>query len=555
MTTQFPTGLDTFPSAATLSPASNTLASQPHSQLHANLGDSIAALEAKVGINGSAVSTSVDYILNTPGSLVVHLAGAETITGAKTFTSKLTVQTASSQYGVVHTDGTRAVGLYVDPNYGYLGTQSNTPLAFFTNNGGAQVVLLTSGNVGIGTTGPHTALEVAGVGRFTGAGAFSIGSDANQFRIDTAGPAGQEYRFLNAGNSLAGINTLSLSIGSSTAQSAGNLYVGGAAGLAIAPIGTATLLVSTAATGNIGVVVKAVASQTADLQQWQKSDGTVYTLVNANGGIQISNVQTGNALTVNGQPVTFDSPGKASAFNWSGGGLLITGNTGQGAVPIVIKSDTSQTADLQQWQGPLGGLLAKVRNDGLIAAPYFTGSTDTGPYLQPSTVDFQVVDRGAGVTQAMYVVTGGSGRTGNVARFVAGNAASVPLVVIAAASQTGDLQEWQRNDGTVLAKIDSAGKGIFGSGSNTLILDGTNAIIYRTPGGSTLAFGNASSDLIVSQGSFRSTSQGLATKVKAGTPVDGDFAATPVDGTIVVDSTANKIWVRVGGAWKGVAVA
>jgi parallel beta-helix repeat protein len=49
---------------------------------------------------------------------------------------------------------------------------------------------------------------------------------------------------------------------------------------------------------------------------------------------------------------------------------------------------------------------------------------------------------------------------------------------------------------------------------------------------------------------------GVATKVKAGTPVDGDFATTPPVGTIVVDTTGNKIWVRTAAAtWKGVVVA
>jgi hypothetical protein len=48
---------------------------------------------------------------------------------------------------------------------------------------------------------------------------------------------------------------------------------------------------------------------------------------------------------------------------------------------------------------------------------------------------------------------------------------------------------------------------------------------------------------------------GVATKYKAGTPVDGDFASTPPDGTLVVDSTGNKIWARVGGTWKGVVIA
>jgi hypothetical protein len=48
---------------------------------------------------------------------------------------------------------------------------------------------------------------------------------------------------------------------------------------------------------------------------------------------------------------------------------------------------------------------------------------------------------------------------------------------------------------------------------------------------------------------------GLAAKVKAGTPSDADFPAAPPDGTIVPDSSGSKIWVRLGGTWKGVAVA
>jgi lysophospholipase L1-like esterase len=43
-------------------------------------------------------------------------------------------------------------------------------------------------------------------------------------------------------------------------------------------------------------------------------------------------------------------------------------------------------------------------------------------------------------------------------------------------------------------------------------------------------------------------------RTKAGTPVDGDVSG-PVDGMVIVDTTASKIWTRIGGVWKGVAVA
>lgn len=52
-----------------------------------------------------------------------------------------------------------------------------------------------------------------------------------------------------------------------------------------------------------------------------------------------------------------------------------------------------------------------------------------------------------------------------------------------------------------------------------------------------------------------SATVGLGTKQKAGAPVDADWTTAPPDGTVVVDSTNSKWWVRVNGLWKGVAVA
>lgn len=48
---------------------------------------------------------------------------------------------------------------------------------------------------------------------------------------------------------------------------------------------------------------------------------------------------------------------------------------------------------------------------------------------------------------------------------------------------------------------------------------------------------------------------GVSTFVKAGTPVDGDFPGGAINGLLAVDTTANKIWARVGGVWKGVVIA
>lgn len=61
MATSYPTGLDTF-----TNPASSDLlsAGTGHAAQHDNINDAVAALEAKVGINSSAVTTSLDFKIN-----------------------------------------------------------------------------------------------------------------------------------------------------------------------------------------------------------------------------------------------------------------------------------------------------------------------------------------------------------------------------------------------------------------------------------------------------------------------------------------------------------
>lgn len=83
-TTTFPTTLDSF-----TNPTSGQSQNSPsHSTQHANINDSVAALEAKVGINSSAVTTSHDYKLSgvTGTDKAVSKTGSETLTN-KTLTS------------------------------------------------------------------------------------------------------------------------------------------------------------------------------------------------------------------------------------------------------------------------------------------------------------------------------------------------------------------------------------------------------------------------------------------------------------------------------------
>lgn len=59
--------------------------------------------------------------------------------------------------------------------------------------------------------------------------------------------------------------------------------------------GGITSLITTLGTTEIGLAIKATASQTADLQQWQNSSGTVLAYVNSNGNIRGNILQTAGA--------------------------------------------------------------------------------------------------------------------------------------------------------------------------------------------------------------------------------------------------------------------
>jgi len=76
--------------------------------------------------------------------------------------TKLTVQ--SDAFGIEHTNGTVRLGTYLSSGGGWLGTISNHPLYFYTNNSNQQMTLSQAGFLGIGTTNPLVKLHVNGPG-------------------------------------------------------------------------------------------------------------------------------------------------------------------------------------------------------------------------------------------------------------------------------------------------------------------------------------------------------------------------------------------------------
>ena len=72
MATNFPASLDTLTNPT----SSDSLSSPSHSAQHANVNDAVEALQAKVGVDSSAVTSSLDYKVADHASRLTTLEGA-----------------------------------------------------------------------------------------------------------------------------------------------------------------------------------------------------------------------------------------------------------------------------------------------------------------------------------------------------------------------------------------------------------------------------------------------------------------------------------------------
>ena len=147
----------------------------------------------------------------------------------------------------------------------------------------------------------------------------------------------------------------------------------------------------------VPLVLKGAASQTADLQQWQYSNGNTYARIAPYGQLAIGNVNP--AIYANAR--------------------ISLNTVAADAVGMVIRGVSSQSANLQEWQNSAGYAGTAIDSGGSFYAPGIYAS-----YLMQAT---------------------------------SGGAAVVPMKVKGAASQTADLQQWQDSAGTVLAKITPSG--------------------------------------------------------------------------------------------------
>jgi hypothetical protein len=201
---------------------------------------------------------------------------------------------------------------------------------------------------------------------------------------------------------------------------------GGQGGSIVAIAGSTTLA---------AIIAKGAAGQTANLQEWQNSAGNVVAAVDAAGGIATTGVAsrwTSSFLPANptfvpivirgaaGQTANLqewqNSDGGVKAFITSSGtiaattGLYVSGSASN--VLAVVKGAPSQSANLQEWQNSAGTAVAKVDATGTLTAANFLQGTGSPLGVVSANPGAIYVDTASTMGASQWQKMSGTGTTG-----------------------------------------------------------------------------------------------------------------------------------------------
>jgi hypothetical protein len=183
MTTNFPgTSLDTLTNPT----ATDSVATVDHAAQHANANDAIEALEAKVGVNGSAVTTSHDYKLSTVTSTDKCVGvDANQVLTSKTLTSP-TINTPSITGGNF-TSGTMVTGIINGTTAISLGQDATGDVYYRNASGNLQRLPVGSTNEVLTVTAGIPAWETAQTGSLASTSGVSNGPASSTTQVITHG--------------------------------------------------------------------------------------------------------------------------------------------------------------------------------------------------------------------------------------------------------------------------------------------------------------------------------------------------------------------------------
>ena len=524
MATNFPTSLDNLTNPAGSDPVNNP----SHASQHANLNDAIEVLETKVGINNSADTTSLDYrvksLETTPtytNEMAQDAVAAALAAGTHT---NITINyndtgnsiSISAAAGYTNEEAVDAVAAALTAGSG-ISISYNDPANTITISVDSTIATKTYVDTAVsnlGSTAASTYVLDSSVGNPDGVASL----DATGKIPDTEIPAGIARDSEVSSSISTAINNLINS-------APGTLDTLGEIATALATSDSAAAALTTVVNGKVSkaggdiitsslastipLTLKGYTSQTANLQEWQNSAGTVLSSVNSTGLLSIGGSQLGSySLTIratdaiilfspdntsaiksnvayvrgntSGMPMylgsigdaaqgvaaitTTSGAGSTSITSFGVNGNIITNLQSASAIGLIIKGAASQTADLQQWQNSAGTVYASI-----------------SPYGQLSI----------GLSPTIY---GNSRISINTVA-----ATAVGQVIRGVASQTANLQEWQNSAGTVLASIGETGKFYVASTSTTapsaeFVINSSNpypAFLVRTAGGSWINYVSA----------------------------------------------------------------
>lgn len=261
--------------------------------------------------------------------------------------------------------------------------------------------------------------------------------------------------------------------------------------------------------------MKGFSGQTANLQEWHRNNDTILAAVDANGALSVNQ----GYISLGGFQADINA-GSSDMRLYSSGKLVLrsrteiggTGNIATNEVPLIIKSASSQTANLQEWHNSSGTVLASMNKDGGLTAAAFAGQGGGLTGVNADTLD--------SIDSTGFVAISPASSARNT--IVAASSTVTPLVVKGASGQSDNLQEWQQNGGTVSASVSSVGdiSGRYITAGGGFIGDGSG--LTNLPAGSLVAATDGSAaEPIFTFASDTDTGMYLADTDKLGLSVNG----------------------------------
>jgi len=340
------------------------------------------------------------------------------------------------------------------------GTSTPIGMTFYTNNA-EKMRIDSSGNVGIGTASPSFKLQVDAASvdanivanvtsGYGGIGVYAAGT--NKVILGYVGANTNYGSQTVAGDIALKTNNSNLHINTGSGNSVTTAYFSSAGNVGIGNVSPgARLQVDTGATGTKGQIIKAVASQTANLSEWQNNSGTALSYVASNGDIYSTtsfvHYSSGNSGYYLKRP---SDNATVASFTWSSGSVEASLYALAFLNLDVATGSGIRMGNWTTWADSVNAQVMWLKNSNIIWGNNALGVTGRTAF---NTSAFQITAGSYATIPAptsRFEVYGDS-------QFLSQSTSAKTVVVKAAASQTANLTEWQNNSGTALAYMDANG--------------------------------------------------------------------------------------------------